>query len=508
MRIGFSFLILFLCGDLFSQKASCLSPFLHKGYYGFLNASGDTLVKPVYYNLEKLSDCSYLAGFDGQWFHLNAEGKVSSKDAYKRIYEIQGGKAFVSVQADNKAILIDSTGKNTLPYEFDRPRRIENFYSSVILTWARDSVFGRDLMVFDGKLNPLFRLEAQFIDPFYAPGHKPFFCAKSDSGYRFYDEHGKPMFSHYFSRIYYAEGMPWFRAEKNNMWGVFSLDGTEIIPCIYSSIVESSDSLFCVRSKIFAALLSDTSSLMISDANKIVMQLPYKVADFNQKGIVISREFIFMDGRVENYEERYGYLSWENKTLLPLNYTDLQIMLDIPLLFVQKDESYYLHDFSGKRVCSQPLDSYESIDNTSSFIVYNSKYEQLFFNLEKLALGNTAFDYLTPVSFDENVPPAYFEYTSKRKVGLLNSDGNKLVDALYDEMVYNPDGVFYGIKRRKRKETYFLYDLKKSGLPLLEFHEILEDDGNGNMLVAARAGKRKLIYRVKKDGRIFLQETI
>jgi|GEM_PF-6018454 len=114
--------------------------------YGFINLSGDFIVKPVYEKIRTFSNGYAEVKIDGKWGYMNGKGNIVISAIYDDVWPFSKNNTAL-VAKNGKQCLINSKNKLILSCEYDKIRSVNN----VIYSYKKSNEESK-LFDIDGKI--------------------------------------------------------------------------------------------------------------------------------------------------------------------------------------------------------------------------------------------------------------------------------------------------------------------------------------------------------------------
>jgi len=159
------------------------------GKWGFVDKTGNLLIKCEYHNAWGFSEGLALVELNGNWFYIDKKGNVVLSDKVNTVGFKEFTNDLAKTEFNGKWGILDKTGKEITPYKYDSIFDFSNGLAEVKLNnkWGLIDNSGNEVV--PCKYNEIARLFENFI-----------------------------------------------AVSINNNWGLFDIKGIEILPCLYDYI--------------------------------------------------------------------------------------------------------------------------------------------------------------------------------------------------------------------------------------------------------------------------------
>lgn len=305
------------------------------------------------------------------------------------------------------------------------------------------------------------------------------------------------------NNIWYEDNV--LKVEKDGKYGLINLDGNEILACQYDKIETikgAKNSILVQKDNSYG--LVNTSGNIIIDAN--YAEISALTTDYTNGYIV------------KNADGKFGIMGINKEQILDFKYSDIKHVFGNDMYIVKEDDTWKIVNKAGDKNIEINYSDIKSIDGENLVVVNNGKY------------GISGIDKTEKVKSEyQNIQYAFSDYyiaKKDNKYGIINSNGEILVQFEYDSLKFNKDADCLEGTKSNDSNTYLIdrnLQLKLTGMnPTvhngyirinvdneykfynLKFEEKTNRDvfGNNTLYVAKNDGKYGL---VNKDGTLVVQ---
>ena len=258
------------------------------GHYGIINLNGKIIV-PTIYDSHIYSDYEFwTVQKDGKQGIINQDGKILIPTDYEKVFPYIDGMALV--KKNDKWGYINPQNKEIIPFEYD----VLNSFNNGKALASKDSKWG----MIDLANNTVLPFEYDNItmeSGNYINANKNGFWGILDSKY-------KTIIPHKYDKI--DKLNKFFKVEKNNKIGVFTLDGKLILPTYYDALTIEYDIGFKVK--------KDGKFGLITPSGKVIAPVIYNEMSF----------FVERFARVKK-DEKFGMILKNGELIIDCKYDNL-----------------------------------------------------------------------------------------------------------------------------------------------------------------------------------------
>ena len=191
--------------------------------HGLFNLAGEEIIPCKYNNIKFIDDCLLQVKLDDGYGLINIEGEEIIPCKYDDFIRFNlCNKNLFQVKSDNKYGLIDFEGKEFIPCKYDDLIKI--------FDWWNDSY----LVKLDNKYGLINSEGKEFISCKYDDLIKIFdwwndsYLVKLDNKYGLINSEGKEIIPCSFDHIDPLEDDQMLKVRRENLWGYYMLDGTQV----------------------------------------------------------------------------------------------------------------------------------------------------------------------------------------------------------------------------------------------------------------------------------------
>ena len=391
------------------------------GKYGIINLQGEKITKPIY---EEIESIKYKEGYllvkkDDKYGVINADGRVIIENVYDEIvgdgfykddsYKYSG--YIVSKVENNQKLFgyINNTGKTILKTQYSKITRI----------------------------NEQNETEAYLI----VEKDKNTLLLKND----------KNILNTQYQSIQYDKNIKKLIVQEDNRFGVYSLDGKQILPIEYEKI--SVNGIYIVTKKDNKSLLYDINGTEIENKEyKTVMPTSnenyfitindnskYGVMDKSNK-VLVENEYPYIKYAFDEYfiisteTGKLGIIDVNNKILIEPQYDVLQ-NLEGTKVMEGKIINTNITDIFSKNMEKVISMQKCNVEVKDGYIKMYSKTETKYFNVEGKEVLNK-----------DVIKSNVFASKNNDKWGIVDKTGNIIVDYKYDKITEFNEYGFAGIR--------------------------------------------------------------
>lgn len=279
--------------------------------------------------------------------------------------------------------------------------------------------------------------------------------ALQDYMWGLYNKQGKPLTQHIFSN-YEPIGTNGFLGQVERQWGVYSNDGSQILPPQYDKISLKENFLYCNRNGKWGLFTTKGKVILPTVFDNIKEEKGYMFCEKKRKwGIynadakeIYPCQFDKVKLEIENgkkvlYTQQkgmWGVLDFESgNEILPNNYSDISVirMNKIDFYKVKKDNKLGLYDMNGVMLipCQYEAITQNTIQNEiGSFPVFEAR------NDGKVSVFSYRGMPLLPhgkYTKYEYVPPFFYVWDGQKE-GVVTEFGVELIACENDKISYSP----------------------------------------------------------------------
>ncbi|MFB6454952.1 WG repeat-containing protein [Chitinophaga sp. Hz27] len=373
--------------------------------------------EPEYTSMETIDDMLKVRK-NGYFGLIDSEGKTMADFIYDNIdnpYDEFESGPFIAVTKNKKTGLINREGKIVLPLEYDGEIRC---YDNYIVA----KVAG-DYKLFDSTGHPVLENSYTSIEGFY-PGYKHsgplLFVLKKQAVYGLYFPQTKKLIAPTFHEIVKGSSDKLIEVEYQDKAGLFTTDGQELFPPIYTKFELLNDSLYLVQQNKKWGLLNIKTKQQVMPCNYVDLQ-PLAAED-------TLLEIVQKDSAGEN---KYGVADIQGNILLPVQYSGVYLLKGNVLIATTLNgdvPTYNLFDANTRKL--QPIAGYRDYSTVRGQIIVGTEGKYGVIDEHNKAI-------IPPVYADirvrsQGIYQVVKNTGSKMMYGYIDSTGKELVPPIYD----------------------------------------------------------------------------
>ena len=285
----------------------------------------------------------------------------------------------------------------------------------------------------------------------------------------------------------------YFASYKDNKWGVIDSIGNNVIDPSYKEMItipnskigvfictydvdyengtyktkvlnDKNQEIFTQYDKVEAIQNQDKNGNLWYEKNVLKVQKDDKYGLINLEGkevIPVEYDEISVIPEIENSfkvkkDSKYGIVDSDGKTVIQAQYADIDILgKDNKSGFIVKNDSgkYGIVDYSNTQILEIKYDSIEKVYGNNMYVVTTSGKQKLV-NKSGEDVLTTGFDSIKQIlANQENA----IIYVKSNKYGVMNTNGDVLIEAQYDNLEETKVGMFIASKDGK----YGIVDINK-----------------------------------------------
>ena len=428
------------------------------------------------------SDKKRLSGNPSEVLDADTYNKLQQK--YRTIKNFQEGTAIVKV---DKYGLIDGSGKEILPCEYDTIYGLRKFFRIIV----KDSLFGATNV--DGQIIK----QCTFTNAY--DGSCKFLAMKSNDKWGFIDDEGRDITQYKYEEIWDFNDTT-FIAKYDGFYGVSDYQQNTLIPFQYDrinykwdkqcpvTVVKSGDSYGLYNSKNQKVLDCEYEEFYAESSGYVALKKNSRMGLVEEETgkIMIPFEYKrlgnFSDGMVqaENLEGKCGYLDVNGKEVLPFIYDICGDFSEGLAAVLQKTGKYTYTVGFGRT----PVMTCGYIDKKGNVVIPFKFQHPLAISMCEFHEGlaaqgysnnnmyatiwgyiNKKGDWVVQPKYDQ---ANYFEHgvaqvVKDEKYGYINKEGEEIIPCKYDK--YGGWFVNDSTIRMTKDDTYYYFNLKGKSVP-------------------------------------------
>lgn len=385
---------------------------------------------------------------------IDLSGKKITEAIYEEISGLDYKEGYLKVKENGLYGIINIKGTTIIKPEYENITA-DGYYSKdtkyskagFILRTKTDNGYKFGYATYNGKvvLEPIYNEVNRITE---IEDDKNVYLLSSTNGKYGLTKNEKQIIENEYEDIVYDKTSNLLIVNKDEIKGVYNIEGKIIIPIDYTSITIGGDYINAIKNEtrvIFdisgQKLDTDiTSHLKVSDNYSIIIDKDnnYNIVD-NSNNKLLNDKYVYIEFFKDNLfiatqENRTGVIDANGKIIVPLKYGTVQKIEKVDLLEAAEIENGKIDLIDEKGNIFEGLED-ASLEKNDEYIKIYSKDDAKYFKLDG-----------TQVEYKE-LYPSNSLYAKKQngKWGFVNSNGNTVVDYIYD-MVTEQNGKFAGIK--------------------------------------------------------------
>lgn len=385
---------------------------------------------------------------------IDLSGKKITEAIYEEISGLDYKEGYLKVKENGLYGIINIKGTTIIKPEYENITA-DGYYSKdtkyskagFILRTKTDNGYKFGYATYNGKvvLEPIYNEVNRITE---IEDDKNVYLLSSTNGKYGLTKNEKQIIENEYEDIVYDKTSNLLIVNKDEIKGVYNIEGKIIIPIDYTSITIGGDYINAIKNEtrvIFdisgQKLDTDiTSHLKVSDNYSIIIDKDnnYNIVD-NSNNKLLNDKYVYIEFFKDNLfiatqENRTGLIDANGKIIVPLKYGTVQKIEKVDLLEAAEIENGKIDLIDEKGNILEGLED-ASLEKNDEYIKIYSKDDAKYFKLDG-----------TQVEYKE-LYPSNSLYAKKQngKWGFVNSNGNTVVDYIYD-MVTEQNGKFAGIK--------------------------------------------------------------
>lgn len=387
----------------YKMQLAFFLPFSKNKQWGFINESGEEMIKPDYEEVSLFSEGLAAVQKDGKYGYINKAGKVIIPFAYDDAEAFKNNTAIVRKQ--DKSGLIGRRGEELIPFIYDDlADPSENIYVAVLNEKS-------------GYIARSGKKLTDFIFDFAGDFRDGYAVAGAGEKYGLLNSTGNFIFEPQYEEILFlSNGL--LKAKQNDLWGIIDLKGDVITPFIYEAVGDFSNHR--------AMVVKNKKCGFIDEEGKLVIPISYP----------------FQESYINTAYFRNGYTVLKQKVKsIVLDSSGIKISfpgyedVGLPssgLVPVKKNKKWGYADIHGK------LKIFCTFDDASYFENGFAKTK------EKRLTGviDESGNIIVPPSYEDvTFKGSFFLVGKEGKFGLISRSGVVMLPAEYDRMEFLSDKI-------------------------------------------------------------------
>ena len=396
---------------------------------------------------------------NGKYGIINFDGKKITKAIYNNISNLPYKEGELLVEKDGKYGVISILGKNILPIQYkeikvDEYYEAENAYRYSGYIVGNDTDKGTMYKYINYKTNIETKSEYQDIKRIvdYEDKDKFYLIYEKDNKYGVIEDENTIINNEY-DNIEYDNLNQLFIVKKDGKYGIVKLNGETLISCLYDEIDIEGIYIYALKNE--EQTIFNTSGEKIEDQK---YKSVYNVENTNYKITI-------------NDENKYGVLDENNNSIISNNYFYIGYLGNNYFVVSGQNGKNGIIDNKGDVILDTKYDTIEKIEdtnlidaveiNTNTITLFNNEMKEL----NKMSNANI-FVEKNYIRIYSNKEQKYFnsngeeksnkEILSQNKIfsdvkdgkwGFVDSNGNVIVDYIYDDVTEQNLYRFAGIKK-------------------------------------------------------------
>ena len=395
----------------------------------------------------------------GKYGIINFDGKKITKAIYDDINNLPYKEGEQLVEKDGKYGVISILGKNILPIQYkeikvDEYYEAENAYRYSGYIVGNDTDKGTMYKYINYKTNIETKSEFQDIKRIvdYEDKDKFYLIYEKDNKYGVIED-GNTILNNEYDNIEYDNLNQLFIVKKDGKYGIVKLNGETLISCLYDEMDIEGIYIYALKNE--EQTIFNTSGEKIEDQK---YKSVYNVENTNYKITI-------------NDENKYGVLDENNNSIISNNYFYIGYLGNNYFVVSGQNGKNGIIDNKGNVILDTKYDTIEKIEdtnlidaveiNTNTITLFNNEMKEL----NKMSNANI-FVEKNYIRIYSNKEQKYFnsngeeksnkEILSQNKIfsdvkdgkwGFVDSNGNVIVDYIYDDVTEQNSYGFAGIKK-------------------------------------------------------------
>lgn len=396
---------------------------------------------------------------NGKYGIINFDGKKITKAIYNNISNLPYKEGELLVEKDGKYGVISILGKNILPIQYkeikvDEYYEAENAYRYSGYIVGNDTDKGTMYKYINYKTNIETKSEYQDIKRIvdYEDKDKFYLIYEKDNKYGVIEDENTIINNEY-DNIEYDNLNQLFIVKKDGKYGIVKLNGETLISCLYDEIDIEGIYIYALKNE--EQTIFNTSGEKIEDQK---YKSVYNVENTNYKITI-------------NDENKYGVLDENNNSIISNNYFYIGYLGNNYFVVSGQNGKNGIIDNKGDVILDTKYDTIEKIEdtnlidaveiNTNTITLFNNEMKEL----NKMSNANI-FVEKNYIRIYSNKEQKYFNSNGEEKSnkeillqnkifsdvkdgkwGFVDSNGNVIVDYIYDEVTEQNSYGFAGIKK-------------------------------------------------------------
>lgn len=395
----------------------------------------------------------------GKYGIINFEGKKITKAIYDDINNLPYKEGELLVEKDGKYGVINILGKIVIPIQYkeikvDEYYETENAYRYSGYIVGNETEKGTMYKYINYKTNIETKEEYQDIKRIidYENKDKFYLIYEKDNKYGIIEDESVIVNNEY-DNIEYDNLNQLFIVKKNGKYGIIKLNGETLISCLYDEI--DIEGIYVYAFKNDEQTIFNTLGEKIEDQK---YKSVYNVENTNYKITI-------------NDENKYGVLDENNNSIISNNYFYIGYLENNYFVVSSQNGKNGIVDNKGNIILDTKYDTIEKIENTNlidtietstnTITLFNSEMKEL----TKMSNSNIFIDknyiriysnkeqkYFNPQGEEKSnkeilMQNKIFSDVKDGKWGFVDSNGNVIVDYIYDDVTEQNLYGFAGVKK-------------------------------------------------------------
>lgn len=396
---------------------------------------------------------------NGKYGIMNFDGKKVTKAIYDSIENLPFKEGELLVQKDGKYGVINILGKNVIPMEYkeikvDEYYEAENSYKYSGYIVGNDTDKGTMYKYINYEANKETKEEYQDIKRIvdYEDKDKFYLIFEKDNKYGIIED-GNVIVNNEYDNIEYDSFNKLFIVKKDNNYGVLKLNGETLISCLYDDINIEGIYIYALKDE-EQIIFSTTGEKINNSKNKSA----YNVENTNYKITI-------------NDENKYGVIDENNNDIIPNEYYYIGYLGNDYFVVSDQTGKNGVVDNKGKIVLETKYDTIEKPEkvnlieateiNTNTITLFDTdikeiakmnnakifegeNYIRLYSNKEQKYFNSNGEEKSNKDILSQN---KIFSDVKDGKWGFVDSNGNVIVDYIYDDVTETNQYGFAGVKK-------------------------------------------------------------
>lgn len=464
-----------------------------KGRWGYINEKGKVIIDFIYSSARNFDRETTIVKRNGSYTIINKKGIEIKVLPYYEVYTNYLESGFLVRDSSGYMGLIDEVGKEIIPCEFDYVSHINFDLFSVSKDRKVGILSSNSKSLADVIYDECFILKMSKVPDSLIIG------AKLNGKTGVFNGEGKTILPFNYDQIRMASNklliaQTFDRSGFNNS-EIFTASGERVGDKKYADA--------SVLSENYILLFNQTGSWSqeLIPHGSTVIEHPFGICEVFQ--LPSYKKIVEMNGTIELFDAntfKVTARSLDESNQL-LNDSIRLLLENFSLSNYRLNENHFewfLCDTLGQAITERKPVVHQRQKFETYFQTEMIDGEQLF------GIVNTENVLVTPIFYESILPmqiPNYFQVTKKKKVGVLNRNGEIIVPCIYDEIICKGNCLQSGLIKVRNERNYGLIDLTGEIVIPLEWYDIYDYIYDGKIKVQKSVGNYtvQLLFINKKN---------